>query len=81
MTSYDDYTLYYSKNCPYCMKVLRFMNENGISMEKRDTSLPGVKRELVNIGGKPQVPCLVVNNEALYESDDIIEYLREKQTA
>ncbi len=54
----EDHLLYYKKTCPYCQKVLRFMND------------------LVRVGGKKQVPCLVVGGKPLYESDDIIAYLR-----
>ena len=75
MTDYHDYKLYYSKTCPFCQRVLRFMSENGISMELRDTSLPGVRNELEQVGGKLQVPCLVIGDKAMYESADIIDYL------
>ncbi|MDR2716000.1 MAG: glutathione S-transferase N-terminal domain-containing protein, partial [Coriobacteriaceae bacterium] len=30
---------------------------------------------LIKIGGKKQIPCLVIEGKALYESDDIIAYL------
>ena len=56
----ENHTLYYKKQCPFCQKVLRFMDQN----------------DLVRIGGKKQVPCLVINGKPLYESDDIIAYLR-----
>ena len=32
--------------------------------------------ELIKIGGKPQVPCLVIDGKALYESLDIIEWFK-----
>lgn len=70
-------TLYYKKSCPYCQKVLRFMNENHITLDMRDTLQPGIQNDLVKIGGKKQVPCLVIDGKALYESDDIIAYLKE----
>ena len=38
---------------------------------------PAFLEELVKIGGKSQVPCLVIDGRALYESDDIIEWLKE----
>ncbi|CRH79405.1 hypothetical protein HMPREF3190_01476 [Umbribacter vaginalis] len=34
--------------------------------------------ELVQVGGKSQVPCLVHGGKALYESQDIIEYFVDK---
>lgn len=45
-------------------------------MDTRDTLQPGNQNDLVRIGGKKQVPCLVINGKPLYESDDIIAYLR-----
>ncbi|KXB32941.1 hypothetical protein HMPREF3192_01310 [Atopobium deltae] len=32
-------------------------------------------RFLAEKGGKSQVPCLFIDGEPLYESDDIIQYL------
>ena len=78
MNYLQDHTLSYKKSCPFCVKVLRFMDANGLTMDKRDTLQPGNQEDLVRIGGKKQVPCLVVNGRALYESDDIIAYLRDK---
>lgn len=68
-------TLYYKPTCPFCRKVLAFMAEEDIALEMRNTLEPGVKDELIAIGGKGQVPCLVINGQPLYESDDIIQYL------
>ena len=53
------------------------MDENKITMGTRDTLQPGIQNDLVRIGGKKQVPCLVADGRPLYESDDIIAYLRE----
>ena len=35
------------------------------------------KKKLEEVGGKVQVPCLVIDGKAMYESDDIIEYAKE----
>ncbi len=77
MAYLENHTLYYQKSCPYCQKVLNFMDENKITMDTRDTNQPGNQNDLVRIGGKKQVPCLIINGKALYESEDIIDYLRE----
>ena len=74
----EDHTLYYKKSCPYCQKVLHFMEENKINLDKRDILQPGNQDDLVRIGGKKQVPCLVIKGKAMYESDDIIDYLRQE---
>ncbi len=67
--------LYYKPTCPFCQKVIAYMEEHEIDLEKRDVRDTAVKQELVSIGGKGQVPCLVEDGKALYESDDIIAYL------
>lgn len=73
-----DLVLYYSPHCPYCRKVMGFMNQNGINISLKDTvGYTENKQELLRIGGKTQVPCLVIDGKALYESDDIIDWLRE----
>lgn len=76
MAYLENHQLYFKKTCPYCMRVLRFMDDNGITLDLRDTMQPGNQDDLVRIGGKKQVPCLVIDGEAMYESADIIEYLR-----
>lgn len=78
MAYLENHQLYYKKNCPYCARVLRFMDENKITLDLRNTLEPGNQNDLIRIGGKKQVPCLVINGKPLYESGDIIEYLREK---
>lgn len=75
MSRFDNFTLYYKPTCPYCQKVLAYMQEHDIACEMKNTLEPGFRDELVEIGGKPQVPCLVIDGEPLYESDDIITYL------
>ena len=75
MGAFENHVLYVRMTCPYCVKVLRFMKERGIRIELRNIEEFAVARELVAIGGKQQVPCLVVDGKALYESDDIIAYL------
>lgn len=77
MAYLKNHQLYYKKSCPFCLKVLRFMDERKITLDLRNTLEPGNQDDLVRIGGKKQVPCLVADGKALYESDDIIAYLGE----
>lgn len=42
----------------------------------KNTSDSETRDELISIGGKRQVPCLIIEGKALYESDDIIDYLK-----
>jgi len=73
--------LYYAPSCPFCRKVLDFMDEHGIDIIilKDKSANPEFQEELVRLGGKSQVPCLFIDGEALYESDDIIEWLRQQR--
>ena len=75
MTALEDHILYMRPTCPYCIKVLRYMDAHDIQMELRNIQDAALARELVAIGGKQQVPCLVIGGTAMYESDDIIAYL------
>lgn len=77
MAYLENHLLYYKKSCPFCQKVLRFMEANHLTMDTRETTQPGNQNDLIRIGGKKQVPCLVINGKPLYESDDIVTYLRE----
>lgn len=72
------YELYIKPTCPYCQKVLRFMEGRGIELALRDISAdPEAREELVRVGGKAQVPCLFIDGTPMYESDDIIAHLQE----
>jgi len=56
------------------------MNYLNVQVEQRDILQNSAYRsELINGGGKPQVPCLRIEEDGqvswLYESKDIIRYL------
>ncbi len=73
-----DLILYYMPTCPFCQKVIAFMKKNDIEVAMKDTLLnPAFRQELLELGGKTQVPCLVIDGKALYESDDIILWFKE----
>ena len=75
-----DYKLFVGTVCPFCRKVENFMEEENIELdiininEDRDAMM-----ELIEKGGKRQVPCLYHDGEYLYESDDIIAFLKENK--
>ncbi len=75
MKKIDGVILYTLPDCPFCERVKTFMAHKDIEVEQRDTSDPKNAEDLVRIGGSRQCPCLVHDGEALYESDDIMEYL------
>lgn len=70
-------TLFYKPTCPFCVKVLNFIEQEGIELEMKDTLQSENLTELKDVNhGKTQVPCLVVNGHPMLESDDIIAFLR-----
>ena len=76
MKTYDSIILYHFESCPFCQKVRRFAKQNNILLAEKDIRLDSKARdELIGIGGKSQVPCLVADGIAIYESDDIIDWL------
>lgn len=81
MTSHD-LLLYHFQACPYCDKVRRFLASVSLDVPMKDILLdPQAKWELMDVGGKAQVPCLVIDGVALYESDDIILWIKENLLA
>ncbi len=71
--------LYMFETCPYCRKVIREIEAGGrTDIEYRDIHKnEDYRQELIKVGGKEQVPCLFIDGKPLYESDDIIAWLRE----
>lgn len=68
---------YYMESCPYCKKVIRYMDKNNISVEMADICKdPKNQEDLVRIGGLDQVPMLLIDGKPLYESSDIIEWFK-----
>lgn len=64
---------------PFCRKVREELTRLGLDYRVHNVGKRGRRRpELVALGGKMQVPYLVDENTgaAMYESDDIIAYLR-----
>lgn len=70
--------LFMLETCPYCHKIIKFLDENNIDYKKIDISNKESEESLIQIGGKRQVPFIVDNerNIQMYESADIIEYLK-----
>ncbi len=73
--------LFILETCPYCKKVMKYMDENNINYNKIDTKNDENALKLLSIGGKDQVPFLYDKEKhvKLYESDEIINYLKENK--
>lgn len=73
--------LYTSNYCPYCKKVEAYLKEQGFEYERLNVGENTAYRDaVVKLGGKMQIPFLVdqERNVSLYESEDIIAYLKEQ---
>ena len=70
--------LFILETCPYCKKVLNFLEDKDIQYRLINIANKESEESLIKIGGKRQVPFLIDNerNIQMYESDDIIEYLK-----
>ncbi|MEM7435813.1 MAG: glutathione S-transferase N-terminal domain-containing protein [Myxococcota bacterium] len=75
--------LYYSPTCPFCIRVLRVIEELGIDVELRNAWANDTYRnELVEARGRATVPVLrctsATRDRWMPESADIIRYLRRR---
>ena len=76
--------LYQFRQCPFCVRTRRRIRGLGLNIETRDARYdPRWQAELVEQGGRYQVPCLRIDNgddtvEWLYESRNIIRYLDQR---
>lgn len=78
--------LYQAEGCPYSENAREKLSELGLSYvahnprsEDGETRNDQTQDELLAIGGEDQIPFLVDHQRgvAMYESDDIVEYLEE----
>lgn len=68
--------------CPFCVKVRREVKRLNLNIEYKNVEEPQNQSDLMAGGKQDQVPCLKINQNGsvqwLYESDDIIQYLRKQ---
>lgn len=76
--------LYEFQMCPFCVKTRRQIHRLGLKIENRDArNNPKWNEELIEQGGKYQVPCLKITEadgtvQWMYESTDINKYLEDR---
>lgn len=74
----NNLTLYHFDACPYCRRVRDYLDQVGLKIPMKDTMRdPAAREELRQFGGKTQVPALLIDDQMLYESRDIIAWLEE----
>lgn len=77
------FDFYFKPECPFCMKVMNFMLDNGIYNFRSFNIMDGTggeenKKRLVELGGKNMVPFIIdKDGNPMYESDDIIAHLKD----
>ena len=82
-----NFILYQFKNCPFWIKVKRNNKSISLNIETRDAQHNHEYREeLLKGGGQVKVPCLRIvddkgNDQWMYESDQIMEYLQDRFAA
>lgn len=70
--------LYMFDTCPFCRRVLNYLAESG----RTDVELHNIhkneadRQRLIEVGGVEQVPCLFIDGVPMYESLDIIDWLK-----
>ncbi len=73
--------LYHDIPCPYCKRVRAYLESQDIHIPMKDIMEdPKNWEDLLAIGGKGQVPCLMIDGKPLYESLDIINWFKQNWT-
>jgi glutaredoxin len=75
------YSLYYYDSCPFCVRVLRTLNQIKVDVELRNIMSDSTHRSaLQQATGRSSVPCLRIDNgsksEWMFESMDIMRFLQ-----
>lgn len=71
--------LYYRDGCPYCKKVVKFLEKNpNLKVEMMNVADEKNFKDLVEIGGMDQVPMMTIDGKPMYESGDIVKFLKEQ---
>ena len=68
--------LYIRESCPYCQKVIKYLEASGTKVTIKDALLQENKAYLLEHGKKTQVPCLFIGEEPMFESEDIITFFK-----
>lgn len=75
--------LYMFETCPFCRRVMREIQAQG----RKDIIYHDIHKNeedrqmLIRVGGKEQVPCLLIDGKPMYESNDIVSWLKYHEKA
>ncbi|PIP96777.1 MAG: glutaredoxin [Bdellovibrio sp. CG12_big_fil_rev_8_21_14_0_65_39_13] len=72
--------LYYYYSCPFCQIVLEVVKELNLQVELKDilANREDLNR-LVRDTGRRTVPCLYIDGKPMFESRDIVKWLRDNK--
>lgn len=71
--------LFYSDYCPFCQMVLneiKNLNLSGDIHKLNTQSDQNAAKKLLSTTGRRTVPCLFIEDEPMFESRDIIDWLK-----
>lgn len=70
--------LYYFDTCPFCVMVLRTIDELNLDVDYCDIhSGPEHLNKLQTDTGRRTVPCLYIDGKPMFESSDIMAWLKQ----
>lgn len=70
--------LFHKWNCPYSAKVRDYIEHSGLRNEVEYVNIMegDNEDELKKLTGKTQVPCLMIGEQPLFGSEEIVSWLR-----
>lgn len=72
--------LFYFDACPFCQVVLSAINNFKIKVDLKNIQMDRESFDrLVRDTGRKTVPCLYIDNQPMFESADIIDWLEKNQ--
>lgn len=76
----EELMLYYRMDCPFCVRVLSFLEEESIDIPMIDISVDEqAASDLYELADRYTVPCLRVQGVPMHESLDIMNWLLENK--
>jgi len=75
----EELKLYYSDFCPFCTEIVNYIRDNSLDIKLMNaTKDMDLQKEIYLLGGKSQVPMLTIDGQAMYESKDIMAWIKER---
>ena len=72
--------LYCKTDCPFSNKVLKFIKQINKKLTVKNIDIDHkALDELAHLGGKVQTPCLFIDGKPLYDSENIIDWIKSKK--